>query len=211
MKKQAAVSLSLLAMVTLAGCGEDETSNKSTKEDQDTAAIDDNTNANDQAEDTVEHTPTEPDHDDVCAFCNMKLYGSGDVMGAFTAQAITADGERVFFDDSGCLLNAERKEEQKFAQAWVRDMETMEWKSDEEVTIVKADIQTPMKYGYAFFGDQQAAEKYVSENTDLNAAITDWDTVDAVAYERYKKKMEKMKKEQENQDNSEAESDSSHS
>ena len=81
-------------------------------------------------------------------------------MGPFTTQAITAEGERVFFDDSGCLLNAERQEEHKFAQAWVRDLETIEWKTDEEVTIVKADIETPMKYGYAFFGDRQTAEQY---------------------------------------------------
>lgn len=135
----------------------------------------------------------------------MKLYGSADVMGAFTAQAITADGERVFFDDSGCLLNAERQEEQKFAQAWVRDMDTMEWISDEEVTIVKADIQTPMKYGYAFFEDQQAAEQYVTENTDLNAAVTDWNAIDEVAYERYKKKMANMN--QGNHNSSESESD----
>ena len=111
-------------------------------------------------------------------------------MGPFTTQAITAEGERVFFDDSGCLLNAERQEEHKFAQAWVRDLETIEWKTDEEVTIVKADIETPMKYGYAFFGDRQTAEQYVIENAVLNATITDWSAIDEVAYERYKKKME---------------------
>ena len=210
MKKQAAVSLSLLAMVTLSGCGEDETSNKSTKEEQETEAIDDRTNTNDQDAKTIEHSPTEPDHDDVCAFCNMKLYGSGDVMGAFTAQAITADGERVFFDDSGCLLNAERKEEQKFAQAWVRDMETLEWKSDEEVTIVKADIQTPMKYGYAFFGDKQTAEQFVTENADLHATVTDWDAIDAVAYERYKKKMENTNHNSSHSESDDHQSESGH-
>ena len=202
MKKQAAVSLSLLAMVAITGCGDDETNSKSTKEEQETAAINNDTTTNDQDEETVEPTPTEPNHDEVCAFCNMKIFGSGDVMGAFTTQAITADGERVFFDDSGCLLNAERQEEHKFAQAWVRDLETMEWRTDEEVTIVKADIETPMKYGYAFFEDQQSAEQYVSENADLNATITDWTAIDEVAYERYKMKMENA-----NHSNSHSESD----
>ena len=88
----------------------------------------------------------------------------------------------------------------------------MEWTSDEEVTIVKADIQTPMKYGYAFFIDKEAAENYVSENANLNAAITDWDAVDEVAYERYKMKMEKMKQDHHNDSESEHnQSDSSHS
>ena len=190
MKKQAAVSLSLLAMVAITGCGDDEASSKTTKEEQETATINSDANTNNQDDQTVEHTPTEPDHDEVCAFCNMKIFGSGDLMGPFTTQAITAEGERVFFDDSGCLLNAERQEEHKFAQAWVRDLETIEWKTDEEVTIVKADIETPMKYGYAFFGDRQTAEQYVIENAVLNATITDWSAIDEVAYERYKKKME---------------------
>lgn len=212
MKKQATVSLSLLAMVTLTGCGDDEANKNSTKDEQGTAAVTNDTTTNDSEEVIVEHTPTEPDHDQVCAFCNMKIFGSGEAMGAFTSQAITAEGERVFFDDSGCLLNAERKEEQKFAQAWVRDLDTMEWTSDEEVTIVKADIQTPMKYGYAFFIDKEAAENYVSENANLNAAITDWDAVDEVAYERYKMKMEKMKQDHHNDSESEHnQSDSSHS
>lgn len=217
MKKQAAMSLSLLAMVALTACGDDETTKKqSTKDDQETTAIDNNTNSNDTDEQVAVHTPTEPDHDQVCAFCNMKIFGSSDPLGAFTAQAITADGERVFFDDSGCLLNAERQEEQKFAQSWVRDLNTMDWTSDEDVTIVKADIQTPMKYGYAFFSDSEAAEQYVNDNANLNAAMTDWDAVDAVAYERYKKKMEKMNQGQHNNSDSESESehgqsDSSHS
>ena len=210
MKKQAAVSLSLLALVAITGCGDDEASSKMTKEEKETATINSDANTNNQDDQTVEHTPTEPDHDEVCAFCNMKIFGSGDVMGAFTTQAITAEGERVFFDDSGCLLNAERQEEHKFAQAWVRDLETMEWKTDEEVTIVKADIETPMKYGYAFFGDRQTAEQYVSENTILNATITDWATIDAVAYERYKKKMENTNHNSSHSESNHQQSGSSH-
>ena len=50
-----------------------------------------------------------------------------------------------------------------------------------------------MKYGYAFFKTQEAADRYVSENADIDATLTDWTTVDEVAHERYKMKMEKMK------------------
>ena len=39
----------------------------------------------------------------------MKIYTKDEEMGASTAQAIKADGTHVFFDDSGCLLNAARK------------------------------------------------------------------------------------------------------
>jgi len=207
-KKQAVASIALLAMVTTSGCGDNEASSNN-KEEQETTTVADKNTANNNHEEAIHiQDPIEPDHDEVCAFCNMKIYGSGDVMGAFTAQAITAEGERVFFDDSGCLLNAERQAEKKFNQSWVRDLETMEWKLDDEVIIVKADIQTPMKYGYAFFGNQQAANQYISENADLNAIIADWTAIDKVAHERYKMKMEKMK--QNNHDSSDSAADSEH-
>lgn len=204
MKKQTVASMALLAIVTMSGCGDDEASNKGNKEKQETTKVGTNsTQDNNHDEVSHQHEPTEPNHEEVCAFCNMKIYGSGNAMGAFTAQAITADGEKVFFDDSGCLLNAERQAEQEFIQAWVRDLETMEWHDTDETVIVKANIQTPMKYGYAFFNTQEAADQYVSENADLDATLTDWTAVDEVAHERYKMKMKKGE-----HDNSSSESDS---
>lgn len=210
MKKQAVASMALLAMVTMSGCGDDEVSNKGNKEKQETTeVVTKNTSDNNHDEVSHDHEPTEPNHDEVCAFCNMKIYGSGDVMGAFTAQAITADGEKIFFDDSGCLLNAKRQAEKELIKSWVRDLETMEWHDTAETVIVKANIQTPMKYGYAFFKTQEAADRYVSENADIDATLTDWTTVDEVAHERYKMKMEKMK--QGEHGNSSSESNSLHS
>ena len=49
----------------------------------------------------------EPTKDTVCEMCNMKVYTKDEEMGVFSAQAVKADGSTAFYDDIGCLLNAE--------------------------------------------------------------------------------------------------------
>ncbi|MGM9929183.1 MAG: nitrous oxide reductase accessory protein NosL, partial [Bacillus sp. (in: firmicutes)] len=115
-------------------------------------------------------------------------------MGSFTAQGVTEDGEHVFFDDSGCLLNYERKTGTELAASWVRDYQTDEWVEADDTVVVKSDIATPMKYGYAFFSNQEEADAFIAGHADLNAELVTWDDVDAVSNERYMKKMQKMNK-----------------
>jgi len=190
MKKPIATSMALLAALTMSACGDEEADTNTTKEIE-TLSIASNNDDNPH-EKINDHDPTEPDHDEVCAFCNMKVYGSSDSMGVFTAQAITQSGERVFFDDSGCLLNQQRKTGEEFVASWVKDLEAKEWIEVEKSSVVKAAIETPMKYGYAFFSSPEQADAYVNDNTELQAEHVTWEQIDEVANERYQKKMQSM-------------------
>ena len=113
----------------------------------------------------------------------MKIYTEEEDMGVFTAQAVKEDGTHVYFDDSGCLLNAQRKFNEEFANEWVRDYTTKEWVEAEKAVVVKADVQTPMKYGYAFFKDEDSANKYISEN-QTNGVVSSWDPIDQESAKR---------------------------
>ena len=190
MKKPIAASMALLAALTISACGDEKTDTNTTKEIE-TSSIASNTDDN-QHEKINDHDPTEPDHGEACAFCNMKVYGSSESMGVFTAQAITQSGERLFFDDSGCLLNLQRKTSEEFVASWVKDLESNEWIEVEESAVVKAAIETPMKYGYAFFSSPEQADAYVNDNTKLQAEHVTWEQIDEVANERYQKKMQSM-------------------
>lgn len=183
MKKYLTVFIAFLFILTLSACGDSAADKeKQTGTGTGTASV---------TEEEHDHGegPHEPGEEDVCAFCNMKVYTEGDHMGVFTAQAKTADGKYVFFDDSGCLLNSERKDDIKYAEKWVRDYVTSEWIEADTGVPVKADLKTPMKYGYAFFTNQESAEKFISENEDKHAELSSWETIDQVANERYMKKM----------------------
>lgn len=197
MKKFLAVMMAMLLMTIVSACGNDSAKNEP-KDDQDTAAKEMKHEEN-EADDHADG-PHEPDADDVCAFCNMKVYPEKDPMGVFTAQAKTKDGDYVFFDDSGCLLNTPRRDEVEFEEKWVRDYLTSEWIDADAAIPVKAEIKTPMKYGYAFFKDQGSAEKFIAENSDKNAMMASWEQIDQMANERYMKKM-KMNSGSMNKDN----------
>ncbi|MFT9596192.1 nitrous oxide reductase accessory protein NosL [Mesobacillus sp.] len=183
MKKLFAIMVALFLMIIVSACG-DEAAENEQKDGQETAATEVKPDDDDQAD-----GPHEPGADDVCAFCNMKVYPEADPMGVFTAQAKTKDGEYVFFDDSGCLLNITRRDDVEFEEKWVRDYITSEWVEADSATPVKADLKTPMKYGYAFFKDNESAEKFISENSDKNPAMATWAQIDQIANERYMKKM----------------------
>lgn len=134
----------------------------------------------------------EPAEDTVCDYCNMVVYQNDHEMGMFTAQGIDEGGHAHFFDDVGCMLNYETKEEIEL-QKNVRDFNTTEWLSYEEATIVKSDMKTPMNYGYSFFTIKEDAEKFVEAHSTENAALAMSSDIAELSLERHKMKMEKMK------------------
>lgn len=181
MKKRSMILMAFFLLIILSACGDETAENKKETDGQTSAAT----------EEKHDHAdgPHEPGADDVCAFCNMKVYTETDPMGVFTAQAKSKDGDYVFFDDSGCLLNSPRRDEVEYEEKWVRDYVTAEWIDADSAVPVKADLKTPMKYGYAFFKDNESAEKFISENGDKNPAMASWEEIDQMANERYMKKM----------------------
>jgi hypothetical protein len=189
-KKLSLLILTLLMMAVISACGTDKAQENNSSADhsktEETTAS--NTDSHDHSTD-----PIEPSADDVCVFCNMQVYGKDHEMGAFTAQALTADGENIFFDDSGCILNYSRLEDSaELEKVWVRDLNSKEWIEKDQSIVVKSDIMTPMKYGYSFFADQASADKFIEENKDKNAVASSWAEIDHVSHERFKKKMENM-------------------
>jgi copper chaperone NosL len=202
MKNYLTVLIALFFIFTLSGCGDSAADNEKQTESEKASVSEEKHDHGDG--------PHEPGEDDVCAFCNMKVYTEKDPMGVFTAQAKTADGDYVFFDDSGCLLNSPRKDGVQYEEKWVRDYITSEWIEADSAIPVKADIKTPMKYGYAFFKDQESAEKFISENEDKKAQLASWQTIDQVSNERYMKKMKMQGGTMDKKEDSDMKEDSGH-
>lgn len=196
--KKLLVLFSVFSLIfIIAACGKDQ----ETKNDSDN-------NSSQQTEKTAEKTNSsdiqeklallkEPDENTVCEMCNMKVYEKTHEMGKFSAQAIKADGSIAFYDDIGCLLNAELKFNEK-NDKFVRDFNTLEWILVDDATIVKTDLKTPMNWGYAFFKSEEDAKKYIEENK--GAYIEKLETVKQLAKERYEAKQKKMQEEQKNGD-----------
>lgn len=104
--------------------------------------------------------PTSQTH---CALCNMIVYRKNQSMGAFTGQAFTKNGKRLFFDDAGCMIVYELKYKKSLTK-YVRDYNTKKWVNIKKATIVKANVTTPMHYGYAYFATKKSAQKYVKSH-----------------------------------------------
>ena len=185
MKKLSMVLLSMLLLFVFAGCSADNEKNTATEKETPSTKT-----TKDTAE-TVSNEPIEPTDKDLCYFCNMKIYKKDEDMGFSTAQAIKQDGTHVFFDDAGCMLNASRKYKEEFTKKWVRDYQTLDWVEADKATIVKANVTTPMKYGYLFFANEEGANKFIKENPKTNGVISDWTAIDTEAAKRYKMKMQK--------------------
>jgi copper chaperone NosL len=173
MKNLKVLGLSILFFLLVSGCGAEEPTGSG-------SGVEEN---------TIGAKPVEPSAETVCAFCNMEIYHKDHEMGVFSAQAITEQDEHLFFDDSGCILNYERKTGEELTEKWVRDYLTSEWLKVDATTPVKSDLKTPMKYGYSFFENEEKAKEFIENNQNLNPALTDWESIDEVANERYKKKM----------------------
>ena len=128
----------------------------------------------------------EPTEETVCAMCNMKVYTKDHEMGVFSAQAIKADGSIVFYDDIGCLLNAEFANVE-VNEKFVRDYNTLNWFNVEQAYIVKTTLKSPMNWGYIFFKYEDDADKYIAENE--GSELTSYTKVRQEALERRKAKM----------------------
>jgi copper chaperone NosL len=77
-----------------------------------------------------------------CEHCKMVLSEP-----RHAAQAISARGDRLFFDDLGCLLEHERARGEELPRAWVRS-EQGAW-IDARRARYATGARTPMDYGYA--------------------------------------------------------------
>jgi hypothetical protein len=144
------------------------------------------------------HNPNEPHANTLCAFCDMKVYEKAHSFGAFTAQGVTKDGEYVYFDDIGCILNYERKTNVKLAKKWVRDYFTLEWTELDTAIPVKTTLETPMKYGYVLFKDIEKANEFIEneENSNIFPTAAKWSEIDNMANERYQMRMKKQQQTQ---------------
>ncbi len=175
---------SSLALI-LAACGDEEAKTPEQPE------VDDQTQQ--EIEQSVEKDWTqdarlqEPAEDTVCEMCNMKVYTKDHEMGVFSAQAIKADGSIAFYDDIGCLLNAEFANVE-VNEKFVRDYNTLNWFNVEQAYIVKTKLKSPMNWGYIFFKYEDDADKYIAENE--GAELTSYTEVRQQALERRKAKMQ---------------------
>lgn len=205
---------SSLALI-LAACGNEETK---TEDQPDT----DNQTQQEEVQQSVEKDWTqdarlqEPTEDTVCAMCNMKVYTKDHEMGVFSAQAIKADGSIAFYDDIGCLLNAEFANVE-VNEKFVRDYNTLNWFNVEQAYIVKTKLKSPMNWGYIFFKYEDDSQKYITENE--GAELTSYTEVRQQALERRKAKLQATENNaagghmnsegEENQQGNESEEDSS--
>lgn len=198
--------LSTFGLLTgiLAGCGASDNKEQSQAPVEDTAGVEKDANGAVNDDKASKNEPmdvsvaaTEPDAETKCSMCDMTVYPHDHEMGKFTGQVVTADGEHLFTDDVGCLMNQIRTLDKEPQAAWVRDYNTLEWVPVNNAIPVRASIETPMKMGFALFGSEDAANKYVTENPMAAPVVSTMDAVDKIAEERYKAKMEKMKASQE--------------
>lgn len=176
--------------LTLYACG-DEADKEATENVDATQKVTENESLEEklsvaeQTEWAVDERLQEPTEDTTCYICNMKVYTRDHEQGVFSAQGIREDGEVVFYDDIGCLLNDEyinKVENEKF----VRDYHTLNWFNVDEAYAVKTDMKSPMNWGYIFFKFEEDANAYIAEHEQATMATID--EIRAQAIERYKKK-----------------------
>ena len=156
----------------------------------------------------IDNRLQEPAEDTVCEICNMKVYTKDHELGVFSAQSVKPDGTIAFYDDIGCLLNAELVQNQT-NEKFVRDYITLNWIDVEEATVVKTDMKSPMNWGYIFFAYEEDAKTYITENP--TAKIEELNVVKQAAKERREKMMqEKGDQEQQSGDQHGTEDTHSH-
>ncbi|WP_017378597.1 nitrous oxide reductase accessory protein NosL [Paenisporosarcina sp. TG-14] len=181
MKKILLLSVILLLMIITAAC----------------VAQDDN-KTTDQMEDKESESSKNPvvlsesNEDTTCEYCKMDVYKKTHDMGMFSAQGITEEGKSLFFDDVGCMLNQERIVNSTL-EKYVRDYHTLEWIKLDVAVVVKAEIKTPMNYGYAFFEDKEGGQAFIEELGSEKASFSSVSDIDEVSGHRHIKKIEKMK------------------
>ncbi|MFJ7732798.1 nitrous oxide reductase accessory protein NosL [Lysinibacillus sp. NPDC097231] len=180
----------LAVLLLLAACGTEKTQVKEEESKQDVAANE--AEAKDkttQVASLVDPRLQEPKEDTLCEMCNMKVYMKDEGMGEFSTQAIKEDGTISFYDDIGCLVNAEVANNEN-NEKYVRDYITKDWVKVEDVTIVKTDLKSPMNWGYIYFTNKVEADKYIADNP--NAHVEELQKIKDEALERRKKKMQEQ-------------------
>lgn len=193
----------LAASLLLAACGtdKDQVKKEETKEDI-TVNKEEEKDKSTQVASLVDSRLQEPKEDTMCEMCNMKVYMKDEDMGEFSTQAIKEDGTVTFYDDIGCLVNAEVVNKEK-NEKFVRDFNTKDWVKVDDATIVKTDLKSPMNWGYVYFKDKADADKFIADNP--TAHVEKLQKIKDDALERREKKMkEKAEKE------AKGESDSMH-
>ena len=193
----------LAVLLLLAACGTEKEKVKEEESKQDVAATEAEAKDKSEKETSVADSRLqEPKEDTMCEMCNMKVYMKDEEMGEFSTQAIKEDGTVTFYDDIGCLVNAEVANNEK-NEKFVRDFNTKDWVKVDDATIVKTDLKSPMNWGYVYFNDKADADKYIADNP--TAHVEELQKIKDDALERRNKKMkEKAEKE------AKGESDSMH-
>jgi copper chaperone NosL len=193
--------LAVSLLLTACGTEKAEVKNEETKQDV-TANGAEAKDKTKQVASLVDPRLQEPKEDTMCEMCNMKVYMKDEDMGEFSTQAIKEDGTIAFYDDIGCLVNAEVANNEK-NEKFVRDFNTKDWVKVDDATIVKTDLKSPMNWGYVYFNDKADADKFIADNP--TAHVEELQKIKDDALERRKKKMkEKAEKE------AKGESDSMH-
>ena len=169
--------------VILAACGDETSKQPEVEKQEQQEQVIEQTVEKDWTQDERLQEPTE---NTVCDMCNMKVYTKDHEMGVFSAQAIKADGTVVFYDDIGCLLNAEFANVE-VNEKFVRDYNTLNWFNVEQAYIVKTKLKSPMNWGYIFFKYEDDANAYMKENE--GSTLTSYTEVRQQALERRKAKM----------------------
>lgn len=198
--------LSLFAFISifaLGACGQTDNAANNDADKQTAVTEETDTKRNNNEEEIHVHEEVskpdprlqEPTAETVCEMCNMKVYEADHELGKFSAQAIKEDGSIAFYDDIGCLLNAELAYNET-NEKYVRDFNTLEWVLVDDSTIVKTDLKTPMNWGYAFFKSEEDAKEFIDENESYY--IEQLDVVKQQAKERREAKMKKQEEQQGN-------------
>lgn len=77
-----------------------------------------------------------------CGHCAMLVSDR-----AHGAQLVDTRGERLFFDDVGCMVAWEREHPQRMARHWVRRGDAQDWVAPEE-TGFQGGVRSPMDFGF---------------------------------------------------------------
>lgn len=77
-----------------------------------------------------------------CAHCAMLVSDK-----AHGAQALDERGERLYFDDLGCLIAWAAKHPQPHPKHWVRRADTQDWGVPEQTKYVRS-AHSPMDFGF---------------------------------------------------------------
>ncbi|BCB04205.1 nitrous oxide reductase accessory protein NosL [Bacillus sp. KH172YL63] len=97
---------------------------------------------------------------DTCIVCNMSI-----VHEDYAAQAVLANGDKLIFDDIGCLVQyAIEQQEDAVGASYVKEYETDKWiDSNTAYFVYDQEFWTPMSYGVLAFSTKNGAEAFMKE------------------------------------------------